>query len=131
MQRNRARSFAAIATGAALAVTIGIPAYADNGTDTTALREAVTAAGMTEHLEALQAIADANNGNRAAGTSGHVASAEYVEAQLRAAGYDPVRQPFSYDQYVENSASLAQVSPNPTVYVDQTDFAAMDVLGFR
>ncbi|WP_167046174.1 M28 family peptidase [Salinibacterium sp. ZJ454] len=130
MQRNRAKRFAAIATGAALAVAVGVPAaYADNGTDTADLRDAVSATGISEHLEAFQAIADANNGNRAAGTAGHVASAEYVEAQLRAAGYDPVRQYFSYDQYVEHSASLSQVSPNPTVYVDQTDFDAMDYSG--
>ncbi|WP_166872364.1 M20/M25/M40 family metallo-hydrolase [Salinibacterium sp. ZJ450] len=130
MQGNRAKRFAAIATGAALAVAVGVPAaYADNGTDTADLRDAVSATGISEHLEAFQAIADANNGNRAAGTAGHVASAEYVEAQLRAAGYDPVRQYFSYDQYVEHSASLSQVSPNPTVYVDQTDFDAMDYSG--
>ena len=31
-----------------------------------------------KHLKALQAIADANGGNRAAGTPGHEQSAEYV-----------------------------------------------------
>lgn len=135
MKENRRLRRVAIATGLGLVVSIGLPvgiglpAYADNGTDTTALREAVTAENITQHLEALQAIADANDRNRAAGTSGHVASAEYVEEQLRAAGYDPVRQAFSYDQYVETSSSLEQVSPNPTVYVDQTDFDTMEYSG--
>ncbi|HEU4808708.1 MAG TPA: aminopeptidase, partial [Homoserinimonas sp.] len=135
MKENRKLRRVAIATGVGLVVSIGLPvgmglpAYADNGTDTSALRDAVSAENITEHLEALQAIADANDGHRAAGSAGHVASAEYVEEQLRAAGYDPVRQPFSYDQFVEIGSSLEQVSPTPTVYVDQTDFDTMDYSG--
>ena len=135
MKENRKLRRVAIATGVAVVVSIGLPvgmglpAYADNGTDTTELRDAVSAENITEHLEALQAIADANDGNRAAGSPGHVASAEYVEEQLRAAGYDPVRQAFSYDQFVEIGSSLEQVSPTPTVYVDQTDFDTMDYSG--
>ncbi|MEX1077594.1 MAG: M28 family peptidase [Homoserinimonas sp.] len=135
MKENRKLRRVAIATGVGLVVSIGLPvgmglpAYADNGTDTSALRDAVSAENITEHLEALQAIADANGDNRAAGSPGHVASAEYVEEQLRAAGYDPVRQPFSYDQFIEIGSSLEQVSPTPTVYVDQTDFDTMDYSG--
>jgi aminopeptidase S len=52
--------------------------------------------GMTDHLKALQSIADANGGTRASGTSGYEESAKYVEEQLRAAGYSPVRQTFSF-----------------------------------
>lgn len=52
--------------------------------------------GMTDHLKALQSIADANDGTRASGTSGYEESAKYVEDQLRAAGYSPVRQTFSF-----------------------------------
>jgi aminopeptidase S len=48
------------------------------------------------HLEALQKAADESGGNRASGTSGYEASAKYVEEQLRAAGYRPVRQVFTY-----------------------------------
>jgi aminopeptidase S len=51
---------------------------------------------MTDHLKALQSIADANDGTRASGTSGYEESAKYVEEQLRAAGYSPVRQTFSF-----------------------------------
>lgn len=135
MKENRRLRRAAIATSAGLAVSIsiplgfGLPAFADTGVDTTELREAVSAANITEHLEAFQAIADANDGNRASGTSGHVASAEYVEEQLRAAGYDPVRQAFSYEQFVLNSSALQQVAPTPTDYVDQVDYDVMDYSG--
>ena len=129
MQRKHIRRVCAIGIGAALAVSFSVPALADNGTDTTALRDAVTAEGLLEHLTALQAVADANDGSRAAGTAGYEASAEYVEAQLRAAGYDPVRQYFEYQQYVESAAGLERVSPNPTVYVDQEDFDIMEFSG--
>ena len=52
-----------------------------------ALRAAVTPDNIIRHLAALQAIADENGGNRAAGTAGHEASVEYVAGQLREAGY--------------------------------------------
>ncbi|WP_237563256.1 M20/M25/M40 family metallo-hydrolase [Arthrobacter sp. H-02-3] len=52
--------------------------------------------GMVDHLKALQQVADANGGNRASGTSGYEESARYIEEQLRAAGYSPVRQTFSF-----------------------------------
>ena len=51
---------------------------------------------MVGHMQALQRVADANGGNRASGTSGYEESARYVEEQLRAAGYAPVRQTFSF-----------------------------------
>ena len=50
--------------------------------DSAALRGAVTVAGILEHEQALQAIADANDGTRAAGTSGYDASLDYVRSQL-------------------------------------------------
>jgi hypothetical protein len=52
---------------------------------TQGFRKAVTLAGIREHQAAWQAIADANGGNRAAGTSGYDASAEYVAKQMAAA----------------------------------------------
>jgi aminopeptidase S len=51
---------------------------------------------LKKHLQALQKIADEAGGNRASGTRGYEASARYVEEQLRAAGYEPVRQVFTY-----------------------------------
>lgn len=66
------------------------------GVDARAALEAFKGRGMVEHLEALQRIADDNDGNRASGTSGFEDSARYIEEQLRAAGYTPVRQEFTY-----------------------------------
>jgi Zn-dependent M28 family amino/carboxypeptidase len=119
----------AIGTVGILTLSVVQTAYADNGTDTSALRDAVSADAIIDRLEALQAVADANGGNRAAGTPGYEASAQYVEEQLRAAGYDPIRQPFSYDQFVLSDTALEQVTPNPAVYVDQSDFSTMSYSG--
>ena len=66
------------------------------GVDPRAVLEEFKGRGMVEHLEALQRIADDNDGTRASGTSGYEASARYVEDQLRAAGYTPVRQNFTF-----------------------------------
>jgi Zn-dependent M28 family amino/carboxypeptidase len=49
--------------------------------------EAAVDAGAFRHLRALQDIASANGGNRAAGTPGYDRSAEYVAEQLTKAGY--------------------------------------------
>ena len=43
--------------------------------------------GLGEHLEALQAIAGEHGGNRASGSAGERATAEYVAGRLRAAGF--------------------------------------------
>ena len=66
------------------------------GVDARAVLEDFKGRGMVGHLEALQRVADDNDGNRASGTSGYEDSARYVEEQLRAAGYTPVRQTFTY-----------------------------------
>ena len=70
MRTHRFRRGAAITAATALAFGIGLPAQADNGTNTSALRDAVTAENIFGHLQALQDVADANGGNRAAGTPG-------------------------------------------------------------
>ena len=64
--------------------------------DARAVLAAFKSRDMAAHMEALQRVADANGGNRASGTSGYEESARYVEEQLRAAGYSPVRQTFSF-----------------------------------
>lgn len=122
----------AVATAGALSVGIGLPAQADNGTDTSALRTAVSADGIITHLEALQAIADDNDGTRASGTPGYEASAVYVEAQLTAAGYKPDRQDYEYERFVENStATFEQLLPTPTKYTSGTDFRTMSYSGSK
>ena len=49
--------------------------------------ERIAPAGLGEHLTALQRIADEHGGNRAAGSAGERATADYVARRLRAAGY--------------------------------------------
>lgn len=70
------------------------------------LLNCVDADGVLEHLAAFQAIADANGGIRASGTSGYDASADYVAGLLEDAGYIIERQEFSFSLYSENSSSL-------------------------
>jgi Zn-dependent M28 family amino/carboxypeptidase len=52
------------------------------------LAQSVSGQSATTHLQALERIADANNGNRASGTPGYDASVEHVAGALRQAGYD-------------------------------------------
>jgi Iap family predicted aminopeptidase len=63
----------------------------------------IRAAGLREHLRALQEIADLNGGNRAAGTPGDDASVEYVSEQLRQAGWRVQLEPFSFPYFHERS----------------------------
>ena len=123
------RAVAALAVALALAAAVVSPASADNGTDTSALRDAVTVEGVLAHEQAFQAIADANGGTRAAGTPGYEASGAYVEDQLEAAGYAVSRQEFTYEQFILNDSTMAQTAPGSTVYVEDQDFAAMTYSG--
>jgi len=68
-------------------------------TDTSVLRDRLTADGILKHLRALQTIADAHDGNRAAGTSGYAASVEYVRQTLATAGYAVSVQEFPFVYY--------------------------------
>lgn len=129
MRQTRNIQRAAIAATIGLAVSFAPPAGAATGTSTEALRAAVSADNIMDHLQALQTIADNNGGNRAAGTAGYEASLVYIEDQLEAAGYDPVRQPFTYDRYDLASASLDRVSPNPTSYAYGQAFLDMSYSG--
>jgi Zn-dependent M28 family amino/carboxypeptidase len=59
--------------------------------------------GAFRHVEALEAIAVANGGNRAAGTAGYDRSAEYVARQLEGAGYRVRFEDFTFPFYEERS----------------------------
>ena len=76
------------------------------------LLECVTVKGVHQHLIAFQAIADGNEGNRAAGTPGYEASVEYVKDTLEEAGYDVELQPFTIEFFLP--PTLAQTMPEPT-----------------
>jgi Zn-dependent M28 family amino/carboxypeptidase len=92
----RRRTVATLTALAALALPAASASADPNNNNSPKLRKAVSVQGIREHMAAWQAIANANNGNRLAGTSGHDASAEYVAARLRAAGYTPQFQEFTY-----------------------------------
>ncbi|MEO8261016.1 MAG: M28 family metallopeptidase [Pseudolysinimonas sp.] len=137
LTRRRGISAAAILTGAILTVGLSTPAIAAPQQDlgghkdkgSAALRKAVTADNIAKHLAALQKIADQNGGNRSAGTPGHVASAAYIEQQLKRAGYKTERQPFSYDKVNLDLAEFSQITPTATTYTLQEQFYPMDYSG--
>ncbi|HEU0182996.1 MAG TPA: M20/M25/M40 family metallo-hydrolase [Agromyces mariniharenae] len=121
----------AVAASAAVCATLAIagPAQAAVVTDTKALRNAVTLDGVKSHLAAFQSIANANGGNRAAGTPGHAASLAYVKQQLEGAGYTTTVQTFSYERTDFTGTSMSQVSPNPDSYTLGVDYFPMDFTG--
>ena len=93
----RVRHLVASLAVAALALPAATASAAPNNNTSEKLRRAVTAEGIREHNVALQAIADANGGNRLAGRPGHDASAAYVLQRARAAGLDARYQEFTYE----------------------------------
>ena len=86
--------------------------------------------GIEQHLDAFQAVADANDGTRASGTPGYAASRDYVVKKLRAAGYKPQVQSFDFPFFSEDGAAqLARVSPSAKTYAEPADFATMTYSG--
>ena len=78
------------------------------------LLECVTLDGVRQHQLALQAVADANGGNRQAGTSGYDASVEYIVGALEAAGYTPELNEFDFT--FQPPSTLTQTVPTVTDY---------------
>ncbi|HUR03824.1 MAG TPA: M28 family metallopeptidase [Nonomuraea sp.] len=114
-----------------------VAAHADPAPSEQELISSVPVPMVKQHLRALQAIADANHGTRAAGTSGHDASRDYVAARLKKAGYKVTIQPFEFPYYEEKSTALLErLSPEPGVYAPTPpdgsslgDFATMSYSG--
>ena len=97
----------------------------DKVTSVNKLLQCVTLEGVMEHQWALQKIANAHDGNRASGTSGYDASADYVAKRMRKAGYKVSTQTFQYFSFEEMGPSaLVQTAPGSVTYVEDTDFAA-------
>jgi Zn-dependent M28 family amino/carboxypeptidase len=78
------------------------------------LLECVTLEGVREHQAAFQAIADANDGVRAAGTPGYDASVQYVVDRMTAAGYNVTLNAFPFT-YVA-LPTLQQIAPINATY---------------
>ena len=118
MRKHRPVSWAAAVL---CALFVAGSATAATPTDTKPLRDAVTVAGIREHLAELQTIANENHfegvPTRATGTPGHVASQQYVIETMRAAGFNVTTQEFEADIFFEQSpAAFERVSPDPFVY---------------
>lgn len=106
------------------------PGRADpNNNSVLKLTGAVTVEGVLGHLDAFQAIADANGGTRASGTPGYAASADHVAGLLEQAGYQVSRQAFEFPFYEEYGSSFAQVAPTPATYVNGVDYSLMTYSG--
>lgn len=119
----------------AVASTLGLLAatqfaLADNAIDSSALRTAVTLENVRSHQQALQDIADANDGTRVAGEAGHDQSADYVAGLLNAAGYLVTLQEFEFPFFQEVADPVfEQTSPVPTIYAEGDDFFTMTYSG--
>src|SRR5919204_3322445 len=74
------------------------------------------------HMQAFQAIADANPGpdghpSRNSGEPGYKASADYVASMMKAAGYDVTLQPYTFKYFAFNGVpSFSEVSPVAHTY---------------
>jgi len=103
---------------------------ARSATPTAALARAITPARLKAHLVALQAIARRNGGNRAVGTAGYSQSVAYVMRKLRAVGYRPRLQTFSFDFFRETKPTvLERVTPTNRRYRNGPDFIVMRYSG--
>lgn len=86
----------------------------------------ITSKELMAHLQKFQAIADANRGNRAAGTAGHEESAQYIAHKLVKAGYDVNLLPFPFTKFEKiKPGVLMQTQPEEVLYEDEKDFNVM------
>ncbi|MBX6751488.1 MAG: M28 family peptidase [Micromonosporaceae bacterium] len=124
-KRRRRLLVAAAGAGSLVALTLvsvpaadalGSGAACENRNNNTyaKLLECVTLDGVMEHLEAFQAIADANDdeffpGSRRAGTAGYDTSVDYVAGLLENAGYQVTLHQFEF--VFQFPALLRQLTP--------------------
>ncbi|GAA0946954.1 M28 family metallopeptidase [Nonomuraea longicatena] len=121
------KGLAALVAAIALPLALTPPAHAATGLDdvlSKILVKRVKGTNVKKHLDAFQAIATANGGNRAAGTAGYDASRDYVAKQLRKAGYRVTFQPTDFvEKWVENNPpALDLTAPGSKTWVPNQDF---------
>ena len=120
---------AAIAVLAA-ALIVAPAASAIDKVKTGKLRKGVTVDGILKHERALQDIAIANDGNRAATTPGYDASVKYVANRLRRAGYRVSLDPFNFPTWTKNGPStLTRTDGTPVTYAEDTDYIVSQFSG--
>lgn len=87
-------------------------------------------ASVRKHLSAFQRIADRNGGNRLAGTAGYDASARYVAARMRAAGYRVRFQQFAFQLVADRSPpSLRAMDASAWPYRAERDYTTLSYSG--
>jgi Zn-dependent M28 family amino/carboxypeptidase len=117
------RASIAVAIAVTAALVLSPVASAVDRVNTQRLRNLVTVDGILEHERALQRIAIANGGNRAATTPGYDASVTYVVDRLRDAGYNVTIDEFDFPLWTLNGPStLAEVSPTARTFTEDTDY---------
>jgi hypothetical protein len=122
--RRASRSSRAMATMLVVGLVswLGVPSPASATSVETMV--VVTGDDLLVHLQALQDIADANDGTRALATPGYQDSVDYVLGRLMAAGLEPTVQAFQVDDVPIRRAppSFLQVAPVAETYVEEVDF---------
>ena len=100
---------------------------------TQGLRKAVTVAGIREHQAALQAISDANGGNRVAGCAGYARPPPTTSSSdCRRPATPSAGSPFEFVFNADATPPVfTQVSPSPTTYVDGAGLRVDDLLAQR
>jgi len=102
---------------ACMALCIALPAAAQSDQQRAAdFAASLSLAAMQEDLRALQGVADASGGNRAASEPGYEASADYIESQLAGSGLRVWREAFDFP-WRESRAQL-RVGPGEGVALD-------------
>jgi Predicted aminopeptidases len=116
----------------ALAVSVGAvlaspsAAVADEFGASKGFRKAVTPQNISKHLQGLQEASDAHGGNRAGGSDGYEASADYVRSQLEAVGYTVTDHNFDFVYNADRTPPVfQQTAPDQASYVDGVDFSSM------
>jgi Zn-dependent M28 family amino/carboxypeptidase len=124
------RALIAAASAVAVSLALAPAATAIDRVNTQKLRQGVTVDGILEHERALQRIAIAHDGTRAATTPGYDASVDYVVNRLRNAGYNVSLDEFDFPEWTLNGPStLAEVSPNARTFTEETDYIVSQFSG--
>jgi Zn-dependent M28 family amino/carboxypeptidase len=114
----------------ALVVLVVVPACVSRIEQPEQLRNAVTIAGVREHQQALQQIADAHDGNRMTGTPGYDASVGYVMQRLENAGYEPSSFQFEFVFTTDRTKPvLERVTAPAQIFTEGSDFLTLTYSG--
>lgn len=118
------------ALSAAAVLALAPAASAIDRINTKNLRKNVTVDQLLDHERALQQIALANDGTRAATTSGYDASVQYVVSRLSQAGYRVRLDEFDFPIWEQNGpATLAELSPTLRTFAEETDYIVSQFSG--